>query len=179
MGSYLNIRDSILVRAIAPFDATASRPSKIDFARSPVASRFPSMSPAPANSIVEDFRARAVQGVIKFRKPRSTTWATIFLRLTSASGGPLQLIRGNHETFNRLALNESIETRSLPTLARCHPRSFTFYVADPSAPFTRCGRTTTPQAFSKSSVVSTSRSTRRLLTIPSRISGTSATVTRP
>src|SRR5215475_2718703 len=25
------------------------------------------------------------------------------------------------------------ETRSLPTLARCFPRSFTFYVADPSA----------------------------------------------
>ena len=29
----------------------------------------------------------------------------------------------------------SIETRSLPALARCVPRSFTFYVADPSAPF--------------------------------------------
>ena len=26
------------------------------------------------------------------------------------------LIRGDHETFNRLALKESIETRSLPTL---------------------------------------------------------------
>ena len=32
------------------------------------------------------------------------------------------LIRGNHEPVNRLALNESIETRSLPTLARCYPR---------------------------------------------------------
>ena len=30
------------------------------------------------------------------------------------------------------------ETCSLPALARCFPRSFTFYVADPSAPFTRC-----------------------------------------
>jgi hypothetical protein len=28
-----------------------------------------------------------------------------------------------------------IETRSLPALARCYPCSFTFYVADPSAPF--------------------------------------------
>ena len=28
-----------------------------------------------------------------------------------------------------------IETRSLPALARCFPRSSTFYVADPSAPF--------------------------------------------
>ena len=32
----------------------------------------------------------------------------MFLRLTSASGGPLQLICGDHEPFNRLALNESI-----------------------------------------------------------------------
>jgi hypothetical protein len=32
------------------------------------------------------------------------------------------LIRGNHEPFNRLPLKESIETRSLPTLARCYPR---------------------------------------------------------
>jgi hypothetical protein len=75
------------------------------------------------------------------------------------------LIRGNHEPFNRLALNESIETRSLPTLARCYPRQLyldhshcpvlvpatlaalpstratpdrdVFYVTDPSAPFTR------------------------------------------
>jgi len=29
--------------------------------------------------------------------------------------------------FNAL----TIETRSLPTLARCYPRSFTFYVAHP------------------------------------------------
>jgi hypothetical protein len=35
---------------------------------------------------------------------------------------PFVLIRGNHETFNRLALDDSIETRSLPTLARCYPR---------------------------------------------------------
>ena len=27
-----------------------------------------------------------------------------------------------------------LETRSLPTLAHCYPRSFTFYVPDPSAP---------------------------------------------
>jgi len=27
------------------------------------------------------------------------------------------------------------ETRSLPTLAHCYPRSFTFYVAIPIAPF--------------------------------------------
>jgi hypothetical protein len=75
------------------------------------------------------------------------------------------LIRGNHEPVNRLALNESIETRSLPTLARCYPRQLyldhshcpvlvpatlaalpstratpdrdVFYVADPSAPFTQ------------------------------------------
>src|SRR2546421_4252411 len=33
-----------------------------------------------------------------------------------------RLIRGNHEPFNRLVLDESIETRSLPTLARCYPR---------------------------------------------------------
>ena len=32
-----------------------------------------------------------------------------------------------------------IETRSLPALARCYPCSFTFYVADPSAPFPICG----------------------------------------
>jgi len=31
------------------------------------------------------------------------------------------LIRGNHEPFNRLALNESIETRSLPTLTHVLP----------------------------------------------------------
>src|SRR5215471_1970249 len=29
----------------------------------------------------------------------------------------------------------TIETRSLSALARCYPRSFTFYVADPSASF--------------------------------------------
>ena len=29
----------------------------------------------------------------------------------------------------------SIETRSLPALARCFPRSFSFYVAFPKAPF--------------------------------------------
>src|SRR6266550_2084013 len=29
-----------------------------------------------------------------------------------------------------------VETRSLPTLTRSSPRRFTFYVADPSAPFT-------------------------------------------
>jgi hypothetical protein len=29
----------------------------------------------------------------------------------------------------------NIETRSPPTLARCFPRSFTFYVAFPNAPF--------------------------------------------
>ena len=32
-----------------------------------------------------------------------------------------------------------IETRSLPALARCYPRSFTFYVGDP---FPRFSRTT-------------------------------------
>ena len=75
------------------------------------------------------------------------------------------LIRGNRETFNRLARDEPIETRSLPTLAHCYPRQLyldhphypvfapatlaafpstraipdrdVFYVADPSAPFTR------------------------------------------
>jgi hypothetical protein len=36
---------------------------------------------------------------------RSTTHVYSFLRLTQL---PLQLIRGNHEPFNRLALNESI-----------------------------------------------------------------------
>jgi hypothetical protein len=41
------------------------------------------------------------------------------------------LIRGNPEPFHRLALNESIETRSLPTLAHRYPRDFAFYVADP------------------------------------------------
>ncbi|MGE5213693.1 MAG: hypothetical protein ACM3NN_08385, partial [Nitrospirota bacterium] len=35
----------------------------------------------------------------------------------------------------RSAPSGSIETRSLPTLTRCHPRSFAFYVADASAPF--------------------------------------------
>jgi hypothetical protein len=38
-------------------------------------SGFPSMSPAPANSIVEDFRAREVQRVIKFWKPQSSAFA--------------------------------------------------------------------------------------------------------
>jgi hypothetical protein len=34
-----------------------------------------------------------------------------------------------------------IETRSLPALARCYPCSFTFYVADPSAPlYLACSR---------------------------------------
>jgi hypothetical protein len=31
------------------------------------------------------------------------------------------LIGGNHQPFNRLALNESIETRSLPTLTHVLP----------------------------------------------------------
>jgi hypothetical protein len=29
----------------------------------------------------------------------------------------------------------AIETRAFPSLARRHPRDFTFYVADPAAPF--------------------------------------------
>src|SRR5262245_49509152 len=32
----------------------------------------------------------------------------------------------------------TIETRSLPTLARCYPRSFTFYVAHPIRSIQRC-----------------------------------------
>ena len=31
-----------------------------------------------------------------------------------------------------------IETHSLPTLVRCYPCSFTFYVSDPSASFRSC-----------------------------------------
>ena len=35
----------------------------------------------------------------------------------------------------RICVWKIIETRSLPTLTRSYPRRFTFYVADPSAPF--------------------------------------------
>src|SRR5215468_778570 len=34
-----------------------------------------------------------------------------------------------------MTVGQVIETRSLPTLTRSYPRRFTFYVADPSAPF--------------------------------------------
>ena len=34
-----------------------------------------------------------------------------------------------------MTAGQVIETRSLPTLTRSYPRRFTFYVADPSAPF--------------------------------------------
>ena len=49
--------------------------------------------------------------IVSVAEPQSYTRrrrATMFLRLTSASGAPLQLIRGDHEPFNRLAVNESI-----------------------------------------------------------------------
>jgi len=38
-------------------------------------------------------------------------------------------------TLAALPSTRAIETRSLPALARFYPCSFTFYVADPSAPF--------------------------------------------
>src|SRR5436853_7399430 len=38
-------------------------------------------------------------------------------------------------TLAALPPTRAIETRSLPALARFYPCSFTFYVADPSAPF--------------------------------------------
>ena len=41
-------------------------------------------------------------------------------------------------------VGQVIETRSLPTLTRSYPRRFTFYVADPSAPFST--RWATPRA---------------------------------
>ena len=44
-------------------------------------------------------------------------------------------------TLAALPSTRAIETRSLPPLARCYPCSFTFYVADPSAPFPSCADT--------------------------------------
>ena len=40
-------------------------------------------------------------------------------------------------TLPSMSLNSSapVETHSLPPLARRYPRDFTFYVADPTAPF--------------------------------------------
>ena len=40
-----------------------------------------------------------------------------------------------YATIILVAAGQVIETRSLPTLTRSYPRRFTFYVADPSAPF--------------------------------------------
>jgi len=37
-----------------------------------------------------------------------------------------------------IALVVLIETHSLPTLVRCYPCSFTFYVSDPSVSFRSC-----------------------------------------
>jgi len=47
-----------------------------------------------------------------------------------------------------LPSTRAIETRSLPALARCYPCSFTFYVADPSAPFpiATCSKSLIPSA---------------------------------
>jgi hypothetical protein len=54
--------------------------------------------------------------------PKSSIPSIATCSMSLIPSSSIVLIRGNHEPFNRLALNESIETRSLPSLARCYPR---------------------------------------------------------
>ena len=66
------------------------------------------------------------------RGPRSRPAATTRLTLRNSSPATAGELSRQPTTLS------SFETRSFPTRPRCYPRSFTFYVAFPSAPFSFC-----------------------------------------